>query len=87
MEQNWKEKAWKTFSVHWKTWEAFLINNIIQQTFISTHLPVTSSYQNSFKLSTIFIIMISWLYFKAEAVTGRCSSKIVVLQLNNCAKK
>ena len=69
-----KKKHKKLFSVHWKTWKAFSINNII--------FPATSSYQN--KHSALFII-ISWSCFKAVAVIGRRSSKIVVLQCNFCA--
>ena len=38
--------------------------------FISIHLLATSSYQKSFKLSVLFIVMISLSCFKAEAVIG-----------------
>ena len=42
-----KKKQGKLFSVHWRTWKAFSINNI-SNFFISIHLTATSSYQNSF---------------------------------------
>ena len=47
-----KKKHGKLFSMHWKTWEAFSVNNIILANF-STHLRATSTYQNSFEYSAL----------------------------------
>ena len=51
-----KKKHGKLFSMHWKTLKAFSI--IILAIFFSIDLPTISSYENSFKLSALFIIMI-----------------------------
>ena len=52
---------------------------------ISFHRPATFSYQNSFELLALFIIMISWFCSKADAVIRLCSAKIVLLQSTFCA--
>ena len=53
--------------------------------FISIHLLASSSCQDYFKLSVLFIIMVSRSWFKAEVVISRCSAKIVVRQCGFCA--
>ena len=62
----------------WETWKAFSLNNIILVNFsnfskyhVYIHIPATFSYQNSFKLSVLLIIMLSRSYFKAEVAIER----------------
>ena len=53
-------------------WKLYLYTETLRKLFqfISIHLLATSSYQKRFKLSVLFIIMMSLSCFKAEAVIG-----------------
>ena len=79
-EQSWKKKHERNVFLCIGKLEASSINNILLASFYFYSSPCYS-----FKLSVLFIIMIPWSCFKAEAVIGRYSSKIVVLQCSFCA--